>query len=87
MAAGEFLDCECRRRAHDRHPDFDEDFVGGQDVVMASMNSSGTAIVRSPFGPRATTLASSARSTIGISAAGSALAIDPPIVPRERVGR
>ena len=43
--------------------------------------------MRSPFGPRATISPSSAVSTAGYSADGSAWAIEPPIVPRERIGR
>ena len=45
------------------------------------MKKSSAAIVRSPLGPRATSVARRASSTAGRSEAGSPWAIEPPIVP------
>ena len=56
-------------------------------VVRYVSNSSPAFSVRRPRGPWATTSPSSAVSTAGYSADGSAWAIEPPIVPRERIGR
>ena len=44
-------------------------------------------MTRSPLAPRATTSPSSAVRTAGYSADGSAWAIEPPMVPRVRIGR
>jgi len=58
---------------------------GRSDVVYTPANRSWAAIVRVPCGPHAVTDPSSASSAAGSSAAGSAWAIDPPTVPRERI--
>ena len=60
---------------------------GARFVVRYVWKRSAARITRSPVAPRATTSPSSAASTAGYSADGSACAIEPPIVPRVRIGR
>ena len=54
---------------------------GPSAVVKRSLKKSSTLIVRAPFGPTAFTSAPSASRTAGQSAAGSAWATLPPMVP------
>ena len=60
---------------------------GASRVVRYVSKSSPAFSVRRPRGLRTTTSPSSAVSTAGYSAEGSAWAIEPPMVPRERMGR
>jgi len=55
---------------------------GPSTVSKTPVTNSPTGTVRSPSGPRMTTSASTAVSTAGKSAAGSACASEPAIVPR-----
>ena len=57
---------------------------GASDDVRNPSKKSPAAISRVPFGPWATYVAPSASVVAGRSDAGSAWAIDPPIVPRWR---
>ena len=87
LAAREFFDRIAGARRRHRKAHFGEDFVGGEHVVRATGRTPRPRWCAPPCGPRTTTAPSSACNTIGISAAGSACAIEPPIVPRVRVGR
>ena len=57
---------------------------GFSAVVKRSTKNLSAGIFRAPFGPFATTVAPRATRTVGKSAAGSACAMEPPIVPRLR---
>ena len=60
---------------------------GFSAVVKRSTKNFSAGILRAPFGPLARTVAPRATRTVGKSAAGSAWAIEPPMVPRLRTWR
>ena len=68
-----------------RHPDRGEQLIGLQLVSKSPAKKSSARTVRGPPGPEISTEPPSATSAIGRSAAGSACASEPPIVPRCRI--